>query len=184
MSNKYLIADLHFGGKNTCKWKDAEGNYVRPWRTQEEHDQALIQLWNETVKPQDKVYVLGDFAMSKRALIDCGTALNGHKRLISGNHDINVSTADLGTVFDKVYGVITARTIGVELPFVLSHVPVHPDCLNRKSFSNCIHGHTHDYQLPDPRYLCVSVEQIDYKPILVEDAWQRLLDRQSQNVSG
>lgn len=176
--DKWLIADLHFGAKNACNWKDEKGEYIRPWRTQLEHDKGLVERWNSVVKPQDRVYVLGDFAMSKQALLEYGPQLNGKKKLISGNHDIYISLKSYRTVFVEIYGALTAKTVGLPYQFVMTHVPIHSSCLNRKEFKYNVHGHLHSEKIEDPRYLCVSAEQIDYTPIHVDEVWSRL---QKQN---
>lgn len=173
-SDIWITADHHFGGKNVCTWKDEQGNQVRPWNTPKEHDEALIELWNETVKPKDRVYVLGDFAMTKKAFIECGSKLNGIKRLIAGNHDIWIKAKDIPKVFDEVYGALTAKTKNLGYPFVMTHVPIHPSSINRKQFKYNVHGHLHNYQLDDPRYLCVSIEQTNFKPIHLDEVIKRL----------
>ena len=68
---------------------------------------------------------------------------------------------------------------------ILSHIPIHPDSLGR--FGAQIHGHLHTDRVMmgggagdkviDPRYLSVCVEQIDYTPILLEDAFKRIIDQ-------
>jgi calcineurin-like phosphoesterase family protein len=51
---------------------------------------------------------------------------------------------------------------------ILSHIPIHPDCLGR--FGTNIHGHLHQNKLDDTRYKCVSLEHTDYKPIQIFEA--------------
>ena len=55
-SNVFFTSDTHFGHQNILRFCD------RPWATIAEHDQALIENWNDTV-PEDAVVVhLGDFS--------------------------------------------------------------------------------------------------------------------------
>ena len=49
--------------------------------------------------------------------------------------------------------------------FWLSHSPIHDSELRGK-FN--IYGHTHFKYVDDPRYRCVSMEQIDYKLISLD----------------
>ena len=48
--------------------------------------EVMISKWNSVVKPEDTVKYLGDFSLSKAALIYV-SQLNGIKDLIAGNHD-------------------------------------------------------------------------------------------------
>lgn len=61
----YVISDTHFGQESSLKWLDDEGNKVRPFDTVEEMNNTMITNWNNTVKPQDHVYHLGDVVMKK-----------------------------------------------------------------------------------------------------------------------
>jgi hypothetical protein len=66
--------------------------------------------------------------------------------------------------------------------FILTHIPIHTASIARWSEGN-LHGHLHSdsVTLPngeiDNRYLCLSVEQIDYKPIALEDVKKIMKDR-------
>lgn len=77
----WFTSDLHFGHKNVITYCD------RPWKDKEEMNEALVKLWNEQVKPGDKVYVLGDFSLSPKMVQKYAPRLNGDKILVCGNHD-------------------------------------------------------------------------------------------------
>ena len=80
----YVTSDLHFNHANILKYEAAS----RPFETIPEMNEALITNWNNTVKPEDTVYVLGDFIMGGlEAGRDCLKRLNGRIILIRGNHD-------------------------------------------------------------------------------------------------
>jgi len=54
----------------------------------EKHDEWLIQLWNNTVKKCDNIYILGDFCLgNKERTEQILKRLKGNKYLIRGNHD-------------------------------------------------------------------------------------------------
>ena len=75
----YYISDLHFGHKNIIR---LDG---RPYSSVEENDEALISSWNSTVKPDDDIWIIGDFAWKNAdTYLD---RLVGKKHLILGNHD-------------------------------------------------------------------------------------------------
>ena len=84
----YFTSDLHLGHKNIIEYED------RPWETVEDMTIGLIKNWNEVVRPNDEVYILGDFAfqnsyMTPFLITDVLSRLNGKKHLIIGNHDTN-----------------------------------------------------------------------------------------------
>lgn len=81
MSKTWFVSDLHFGHANVIPYCD------RPYAGIEEMTTAIVKVWNETVKPEDTVYVLGDFSLNPRWAYNLGPILNGTKHLISGNHD-------------------------------------------------------------------------------------------------
>ena len=78
----YYISDLHFGHKNVIKFDD------RPFESAEEMDAKIIENWNNVVKKNDNVYVVGDMFWCKMdKAIEILDELNGNKFLIKGNHD-------------------------------------------------------------------------------------------------
>ena len=63
MSHKYFfIADTHFGHANIIKFAK------RPFDDVYEMDEALVANWNETVRPADTVFVLGDVRITPHDL--------------------------------------------------------------------------------------------------------------------
>jgi calcineurin-like phosphoesterase family protein len=53
--------------------------------------------------------------------------------------------------------------------FILSHIPLHPDCVGER-FKRNVHGHLHGNRIMldgevDSRYLSVCVEQINFTPV-------------------
>lgn len=80
----YLTADTHFGHASIIT------SCNRLWATTEEMDEALIERWNAVVHPRDVVWHLGDFGYgSPERLASLFGRLNGDKRLILGNHDVD-----------------------------------------------------------------------------------------------
>lgn len=152
---------MHFGHGNICKFLRDDGSPLRPWDDVHEMDEALIDNWNKVVKPNDKVYCLGDVVIARSAL-QYFDRLNGTKVLIRGNHDTYKLT-DYSKYFKDIRGCHYLDKC------ILTHIPVHPVNLNR--YEGNIHGHLHYRQVPledgtpDPRYYCVCVEHIDYTPI-------------------
>lgn len=129
----------------------------------------MVASWNATVGPKDKVYCLGDWAI-RRGSIKIAERLNGDKVLIKGNHDI-FKLHDYAPYFRDI------RAYHIMDKFVLSHIPVHKSQASR--WRGNIHGHLHSNVVGDPWYSCVSVEQTDFKPILFEQARERILSNQN-----
>ena len=183
MPSVFLVSDTHFGHTGVCKFTRNDGvTKLRPWTDPDEMDEAMVKMWNETVKPTDKVYHLGDVVINRKAL-KIMHRLNGDKVLIRGNHDI-FRDEEYREHFREL------RAYHVMNGMILSHIPLHPESLSR--FGTNIHGHLHSNRVMkpwkvgkvqgnavygdeiDPRYHCVCVEQTDFRPILFEDVIKRI----------
>jgi calcineurin-like phosphoesterase family protein len=132
-------------------------------------DEFMVKAWNERVRPNDKVYHLGDVVINRRAL-NTLSRLNGDNVLIRGNHDIFRDDE-----YRKYFREL--RAYHVMNGMILSHIPIHEESLGR--FGTNIHGHLHANRVMkngavDVRYHCVCVEQTDFAPILFEDAIKRI----------
>ena len=178
MPTTFLISDTHFGHEKTCTvFKRADGSPLRPFTSAEEMDEVMVQRWNSLVRPNDKVYHLGDVVINRKFLHILGR-LNGDKVLIRGNHDI-FKLADYMQYFRDIRGYHVMNGM------IMSHIPVHADSIER--FGCNIHGHLHDKRVMrfkhtgatpqiDVRYHCVCVEQTDFAPISLEEVSQRIVN--------
>ena len=175
----FLVSDTHFGHAGVCRFTESDGvTKIRPWTDPAEMDEEMVKRWNETVRPADKVYHLGDVVINRKALPTMAR-LNGDKVLIRGNHDIFPDDE-----YRKYFREL--RAYHVMNGMILSHIPIHTESLGR--FGVNIHGHLHSgrvmksgsavgefvKQVIDPRYHCVCVEQTDFRPILFEDVMKRI----------
>lgn len=170
-SKVYVISDTHFGHSNILKFEPLRSHY----KDIQEHDKDLVERWNSVVRSEDTVWHLGDvYFGSKDSAKDVLQSLKGYKRLVLGNHDAKKEEF-LRQFFEKIYGVAEYGKC------ILSHIPVHPYQLEKRYMRN-IHGHMHskcvyalDYNsdpIPDKRYVCVSVEQTNFQPILLQKVIQ------------
>jgi len=79
---KFYTADPHFGHTNIMRFCN------RPFSSVEEMDATLIANWRRVVRPDDEVYLLGDFSFKgnkhPQAYLD---QLPGQIHFIWGNHD-------------------------------------------------------------------------------------------------
>jgi calcineurin-like phosphoesterase family protein len=177
MPGVFLVSDTHFGHKGVCHFMRNDGvTKLRPFDTPEEMDEFMVKAWNERVRPNDKVYHLGDVVINRKSL-PIMNRLNGDKVLIRGNHDI-FKDEDYTPYFRSLRGYHVMNGM------ILSHIPIHSESLGR--FGVNIHGHLHANRvmLPgfngkitdivDVRYHCVCVEQTDFAPILFEDVIKRI----------
>jgi len=172
----FLVSDTHFGHAGVCRFMRNDGvTKLRPWDNPEEMDEEMIKRWNETVRPNDKVYHLGDVVINRKALKTLHR-LNGDKVLIRGNHDI-FRDDEYRQHFREL------RAYHILNGMIMSHIPIHTESLGR--FGTNIHGHLHANRVMiqkhakatpeiDPRYHCVCVEQTDFRPILFEDVIKRI----------
>jgi calcineurin-like phosphoesterase family protein len=178
MPSVFLVSDTHFGHAGVCRFVRNDGvTKLRPWDNADEMDEFMVKAWNERVRPNDKVYHLGDVVINRRALKTMAR-LNGDKVLIRGNHDI-FRDNEYREYFREL------RAYHVMNGMILSHIPIHAESLGR--FGVNIHGHLHANRVKrargvdartgevlysdenDVRYHCVCVEQTDFAPILFED---------------
>jgi hypothetical protein len=100
MPNVFIISDTHFGhNRMYTKLTREDGPPARPvrpvrpeWRqsaaeADADADAYMVEAWNKMVKPDDKVYHLGDVSNSTKVIAAIMPQLNGRKVLIKGNHD-------------------------------------------------------------------------------------------------
>lgn len=189
MARIFVVSDTHFFHHNMYGFLRADGTKVRPlWDNASDADREMVERWNSVVTPEDHIYHLGDVTMLRSSadiarFIAFIHTLNGHKRLILGNHDHFPVQVYREAGFQKIKG-----SHRIDRWAMLTHIPVHPDNLPRDGVN--IHGHIHERLVmrlagpsmdcgvpnwppmtarePDPRYRNVSVEQINYTPVLLE----------------
>ena len=133
------ISDLHFGHKNIIAYDN------RPFSSVEEMDEAMISLWNETVKKGDQTYVLGDFCWSQTYEVweSILKRLNGQVFVIKGNHDRSEILKRL-TKENLITGWSQQEIIGDEgRKVVLNHSPM-PFFINEHHNGWAhLYGHVH-----------------------------------------
>lgn len=171
-SNIYVISDQHFYHKNMAKYRGC-------FTSVEEMNNYIITKHNETIKKDDVVIFLGDYSFKKSKIKKLNEKLNGNKYLVIGNHD------DINLIKDyEKTGFLGIFISDVKIDnMILSHYPkndefedledkiVHKQVLlkefNKEKYIN-YHGHVHEYNYQDNRYINVSVENINYKPVLIK----------------
>lgn len=157
---RYWTSDTHFGHQRIIELAD------RPFSSVEEMNRELIDRWNDTVRPTDEVWHLGDVAMGTIAeSLPLVKRLHGKKRLIIGNHDRVFADAPvrMRERFEPEYGAlfelgVTAKAqVMIETgrgmqPVNVCHFPYDGDSQEKGRFTEhrlvddglpLLHGHTH-----------------------------------------
>lgn len=172
----YFTADQHFFYRKqiphigNMEFKDAEGK-----------NDYLIKRWNETVKAEDQIYILGDFSDgNSRETERILQQLNGEKYLIIGNNDHYLEDPD----FDRSFFVWCRPYHELWYQgekYVLFHFPI-------EVWSGCgrnrihVHGHTHGKQavpVPIRRYE-VGVDAHDGRPVSIHQVWEAVKEFTNQ----
>ena len=175
MAEIYVISDTHFGHANIIKYAN------RPFATAKKMNEAMVENWNAVIKPEDKVYHLGDVYMPGGVTqwSQFFAQLNGYKRLILGNHD-NGKDQVLQRTFEKI-GI---WRMFPEYGLLLTHVPVHESALHATEKHGVlvnVHGHIHQNVSPPGPYLNACVEWNEYKPVHIEE-YAKWAKRLTQNA--
>lgn len=178
----FIVSDTHFQHKNIYKFIGADGvTRVRPqFKNTKEADAEMVKRWNAAVKPSDHVWHLGDVGWGA-GLAEIVESLNGHKRLILGNHDKEKMRSYTAMGFQKIQG--SHYVDGAWL----THIPIHQSSLHGARIN--LHGHIHEAKVlkwngeevdeqgkvtkwvstPDKRYVNCCVEHTDYRPMLLHE---------------
>ena len=154
----FFTADTHFNDRRIIT------TARRPFGNVTQMNEALIDGWNEAVRPIDRVIHLGDFCKGGRVMVEwILNRLNGRKILLLGNHDRAQppefwKRAGFQEVHTHLDRKIDGRMIRYQhRPFPLGKIPAGIDAV--------LHGHIHDTRPAPPRHICLSVELHNYRPI-------------------
>ncbi len=167
-----FIGCLHFGHNSIAKWRGFNNSL--------EHDEFLIQSWNNIVHTKDLTYILGDVTMENNLYFSQLDRLNGRKIVVLGNHDLWQDIPELLTHVDGVAGAIKYKG------FMLSHIPIHVSEIGQ--YRGNIHAHIHHNVLAnfevnrryddindnsiittDGKYFNVDAGTIKYQPKTIDE---------------
>lgn len=178
----FFTSDLHLDHYNVI-------NYCkRPFSSVEEMNEQLVFNWNSRVKPDDTIYCVGDFSLSRKALRFV-PRLNGVKILVAGNHDwvfpghkkyIN----DTGKYLDAGFNRIEHRSLEIEVndsvwnvchfPYRQNPVPEGYDARYWEFRLDddgrwLLHGHIHGIWKKRGRMIDVGVDSHNYFPVSIDE---------------
>lgn len=167
MPTVFVISDTHFDHANMLKFRTSNGELCRIFDTVDDMNEYMIEAWNKRVRPQDHVYHLGDVALGRKGL-GMVRRLNGHLRLVRGNHDVYDTKYYLAAGFKEIYGIRVLDDL------IFSHIPLHPESVKPR-WTN-VHGHIHNNlafepytPLLGPKYFNASAEVLHYIPRSLEE---------------
>ena len=151
---------------------------ARSARNTEEMDQKMLEAWNQTVRPNDLVYHLGDLAWGDaNTVIPLILRLNGTICMIAGNHDRwlkdcpdEIFQSGKLELLPALYKIKYNKT-----KLWLCHYPLR--CWEG-SFKGAMHlyGHAHGNIEPErlPRSMDVGVDAAGIYPLFIGDIWTKL----------
>jgi calcineurin-like phosphoesterase family protein len=178
----FVTSDQHFGHGNIIKYAN------RPFKSAEEMNETMIKRWNERVKSEDTVFIIGDFCFKHPKSMDAKAggrpkhskewlaALNGNKIIIRGNHDNNNSTK---TIIDCIHITYAKQRIN------LVHKPEHANLdfpinlvghvHNKWKFKEYPEGLIDGIKEPESILLNVGVDQNNFYPITLDEAISQIM---------
>lgn len=158
---RYIVSDLHLDHANIISYCD------RPFTDVTAMNETLIERWNETIGPDDRVFFLGDLCLGRTEadITDWLEQLTYRSLVfVEGNHDPVDATLD-STLPTRQYHYLTHD----DWQFCLTH---RPERVPRDWQGWVIHGHTHNNELaeypfvdPEAKTVNVSAELLDYTPL-------------------
>jgi calcineurin-like phosphoesterase family protein len=174
----WFTSDLHLGHANIIGYCD------RPVADVDEMDAMLVERWNQTVAPDDTVWVLGDVALGRitesLALV---SELHGTKLLLAGNHDRcwsgHARRAEgwteryLDAGFAEIIQGSMTLAIGAH-EVVACHFPYRGDSHDLDRYVDerpvdtgawLIHGHVHERWRQRGRMINVGSDAWGYRPV-------------------
>jgi calcineurin-like phosphoesterase family protein len=161
----------------------------RPFADVDEMNEQIIERWNESVEPDDTVWVLGDVAMGQvHDSLPLVGQLHGHKILVAGNHDRcwhgHGAKAHewvqryLRAGFERIIHDVAHLTLdgadGTRTRVLASHFPYHGDTQPTDRYLDhrprdrgdwLLHGHVHERWRQHGRQINVGVDAWDYRPV-------------------
>jgi calcineurin-like phosphoesterase family protein len=165
---KFFTADCHFNHKLPIKKK------LRPFSSVEEMNEALIFNWNNKIRTNDDIYIVGDFAFGNaKPILE---QLNGYLHLVPGDHD--ASALKWAKLFVNIDKIMIIKEQGQVI--IACHWPFF---IWPRSHYNAwqIHGHTHDARTyPRGKSYNVGVDANDFTPISFDEL-KLIMDAKGDN---
>jgi calcineurin-like phosphoesterase family protein len=137
---KWITSDLHFGHANILRFcPETRGRFTDV----DDMREKMIAEWNQDVKPEDEVFVLGDFAfLPAKDAVAILRRLNGSKILVEGNHDRKLlNDPSFRREFKEVHQYLRYNHDGTVV--IMCHYPFHFEWDQAHRGSVHFYGHVH-----------------------------------------
>lgn len=162
MSKLWFTSDLHFSQQRTLDLS------MRPFANVKEMDFIIMNNWNTLVKPEDTIFILGDFGVMKILPF-----LNGNKVLIKGNYERNLPGLLEGyeNQFKEIYEekhMIQVNKGGKEYIITMAHEPSRVKNIPIDDTHINLFGHVHKLCMVKPYGLNVGTDCHNYDPISLD----------------
>lgn len=177
MNDVWFTSDTHYGHKSIIEYAK------RPYADADEMDEAMIANWNAIVKPGDRVYHLGDFALcSAERATKIAKRLLGQKFLVFGNHDKRLRK-DANFLSQWSWTRDLTQVEVDDQKIVLCHYAMRVWAGSHKGTWQ-LYGHSHGSLKEDPhaRSIDVGVDCWSYTPVAFENVRARMSYKTFQPV--
>ena len=169
----FFTSDTHFSAQRTLELSK------RPFKNTSEMDWTMIERWNKIVKPEDKVFSLGDFGDWSRLKY-----LNGDIILVLGNYEreeMKEKDMDYVDYHDWLINDIGLNGIHLNHTIYTLNDPDVNFCEDVKliheptkyydqpKYNYCLYGHIHGRQMIKKFGLDVGVDCHNFSPISEKD---------------
>lgn len=155
----FFIGDTHFGHKGVTRFR-------QQFHDDNEHHETIFNNIMAVAAKRNDIYLMGDVCFNIEYFHYVEEIVKNFQsvKLIIGNHDFERTNAP--TIHDYLKLNISIHAFVKYKEFWLSHCPIHPNELRGKVN---IHGHVHDKTIIDCNYFNASCENVDFKPISLEN---------------
>lgn len=174
----WFTADLHLGHANIIRYAH------RPFAGVDAMHAELVARWNDSVGPDDTVWVLGDVALGQLALtLPLVGRLRGRKLLVAGNHDRcwagrgDGARSWTGRYLEAGFDAVHQGTVDVEVEgttVLAGHFPYAGDSHDADRYVEhrpvdgggwLVHGHVHEQWRQRGRMINVGVDAWAFRPV-------------------
>lgn len=168
MSEKWFTGCTHFNHAKIMEYCN------RPFSSVSEMDECMFDNFNDVVRPEDELFILGDFCFGSIQIVrECVRRLpTKNVYLILGNHDRHTRKkyAEAGFSWVKNYYEVKVPLNNGGKKVTLFHYPMESwNGSFRGSWH--LHSHTHNSMPDNPNKLRmnVGVDVTDFKPVNIGD---------------